>query len=217
MDNSKRDILLQSLNPQTEPGAQEKRQVSVEEAFELVGGFGKFQKYSAVMNMFANAGPAIMLYAFAFLEAAPKFMCQMNGTDGEWTYATIEDNLQDEYCSTTTNYNCQVDWSNPESLHNVVAQLDFYCVSGVYIGLIGALFLFGIVFGSLTVIRQGDTLGRKPVYFRGLLLAMFTTIVLIFSKNALLDYLMMFTAGIAVTMRYYIGYTYNVEMQPQSH
>jgi len=54
------------------------RKVTVEEAFELVGGFGKFQKFSAIMNMIANSGAAFMLYAFAFLEAEPKFMCQLN-------------------------------------------------------------------------------------------------------------------------------------------
>jgi hypothetical protein len=56
----------------------ERKKVTVEEAFELVGGFGKFQKFSAIMNALANAGASFMLYAFAFLEAEPKFMCQLN-------------------------------------------------------------------------------------------------------------------------------------------
>jgi MFS family permease len=43
------------------------------------------------------------------------------------------------------------------------------------------------------------------------------TIVVLFSTNAYLDYLCLFIVGISVTMRYYIGYTYNVEMQPHSH
>ena len=111
-----------------------------------------------------------MLYSFAFLEAEPKFMCQLNYPDETWTYSTVEDNLQAEYCSTTTNYHCQVDWSNPESLHNLVEQLNFNCVPKVWLGLIGATFLLGIVFGCLTVIQLGDKLGRKPVYFAGLLI-----------------------------------------------
>ena len=43
------------------------------------------------------------------------------------------------------------------------------------------------------------------------------TIALIFSTNAYLDYVCLFIVGISVCMRYYIGYTYNVEMQPKTH
>jgi MFS family permease len=52
----------------------------------------------------------------------------------------------------------------------MIEQLNFYCAPKVYLGLIGATFLLGIVFGCLTVTRLGDKYGRKPVYFVGLLL-----------------------------------------------
>jgi putative MFS transporter len=110
-----------------------------------------------------------------------------------------------------------VNWADPESLHNITEQLNFYCVPKIYLGLIGATFLLGIVFGCLTVTRLGDTYGRKPVYFMGLLLQLAMTIVVIFSTSAIVDYVALFIVGISVTMRYYIGYTYNVELQPKSH
>lgn len=43
------------------------------------------------------------------------------------------------------------------------------------------------------------------------------TVILILSKNAYLDYFCLFILGISVTMRYYVGYTYNVELQPKTH
>lgn len=43
------------------------------------------------------------------------------------------------------------------------------------------------------------------------------TVVVLWSKNAYIDYACLFFAGVSVTMRYYNGYTFNVEMQPKSH
>jgi hypothetical protein len=63
-----------SINHEETVGDQEQK-VTVEEAFQLVGGFGKFQKFSALMNMLANAGASFLLYAFAFLEKEPIFKC----------------------------------------------------------------------------------------------------------------------------------------------
>jgi hypothetical protein len=51
----------------------------------------------------------------------------------------------------------------------------------------------------------------------GLILHIIITVVLIFTKNVILDYFALFVLGYSVTMRLYIGYTYNVEMQPKSH
>lgn len=82
----------------------------------------------------------------------------------------------------------------------------------MYIGLVGATFLLGIVFGCLTVAKFGDYYGRKPVYFWGLILSFICTIIVLFSRNVLIDYISLFLAGVSVTMRYYNGYTYNVEM-----
>ena len=49
--------------------------VTVEEAFERVGGFGKFQMFSCVMNTLTNMGAVFFLLAFAFLEKEPNFKC----------------------------------------------------------------------------------------------------------------------------------------------
>ena len=107
MNRERRDI-SNSFAATAEPtdDSPQRKKVTVEEAFELVGGFGKFQKFSAIMNALANAGASFMLYAFAFLEAEPKFMCQLSYPSPVWTYSTAEDNLEDEYCSKTTNYHC---------------------------------------------------------------------------------------------------------------
>ena len=77
--------------------------------------------------------------------------------------------------------------------------------------------LFGIVLGCLTITRMGDVWGRKPIYFFGLLIHIIVTCVIVFAKNVIVGYIMLGAMGYSLTMRYYIGYTYNVEMQPKSH
>jgi MFS family permease len=85
------------------------------------------------------------------------------------------------------------------------------------IGLVGAFFLLGIVIGCSTLTRLGDVYGRKPIYILGLVMHLSVMIGILISRVAIIDYFLLFTFGMSVTARYYVGYTYNVEMQPKSH
>ena len=89
----------------------ESENVTIEEAFEKVGGFGKFQIYSTVMNTLTNMGAAFFLYAFAFLEKEPNFKCQLTPGSDEWTFGTEEAPLEEAYCA--GEYYCEIDWSDP--------------------------------------------------------------------------------------------------------
>lgn len=85
------------------------------------------------------------------------------------------------------------------------------------IGLVGAFFLLGIVVGCSTLARLGDIYGRKPIYMLGLCMHLSFMFGILISKNPLVDYFLLFTFGMSITARYYVGYTYNLEMQPKSH
>jgi hypothetical protein len=153
--------------------------VTLDEAFEKVGGCGKFQYFSMIMNAFGNGGASFFLFAFAFLEAEPVFKCKMSTKSDDWTTEIInpleeeedvlewitssETNpLEEEFCSGS--HECVVDMDAPDSLYNLMAQTNFYCAPKWEIGLIGFCFLIGIVIGCVTVTRMGDTKGRKPIY-----------------------------------------------------
>jgi len=79
------------------------------------------------------------------------------------------------------------------------------------VGVVGALFLLGIVIGCLFVTKMGDEYGRKPVYAAGLLMNVIFVTVTVFSHTVWLTYFCMFLLGISIAARYYVGYTYNVE------
>jgi MFS family permease len=85
------------------------------------------------------------------------------------------------------------------------------------IGLIGAAFLVGIVIGSLTLTRLGDVHGRHPIFMLGLVMHLGFMAGILVVTNYILCYVLVFIFGLSMTTRYYVGYTYNLEMQPKSH
>lgn len=109
---------------------------------------------------------------------------------------------------------CEIDWSDPQSLHNLIVQFDFMCEPKWKIGMMGFSFLLGIVIGCLTVARLGDIYGRKPIYKLGLYMHLLFAIGITFVsyKNDFLIYMLLIFFGISVTARYYVGYSFNIEM-----
>ena len=92
-----------------------------------------------------------------------------------------------------------------------------FCSPSMTIGLIGALFLIGIVVGCSTLTRLGDVYGRRPIYMLGILLHLICMICILQVTELKYAYFLFFVFGLSVTARYFVGYTYLVEIQPKSH
>lgn len=129
---------------------------------------------------------------------------------------TPEKPLEQEFCS--NEYICEVDWSDPQSFNNLISQFNFYCEAKWKIGMMGFMFLVGIVLGCATIARLGDIYGRKPIYIIGLYMHLaFSVLICLFSgdNSIILLYAMLIFFGMSLTARFYVGYTYNLEMQPK--
>lgn len=124
----------------------------------------------------------------------------------------VQETYIESFCK--PNSNCIIDKDNSESIVNFIDQLNFYCEPGWKIGALGASFLFGIVIGCSTLTRLGDVYGRKPIYMLGLFLHLLFMSGIFFVTNAYLCFGLLFVFGMSISSRYYVGYTYNVEMQP---
>jgi hypothetical protein len=61
-----------------------KRLVTVDQAFEICGGFGKFQKISAAVLILVMGLSQCFLYSFPFLELEPKYECMRNKVLEKW-------------------------------------------------------------------------------------------------------------------------------------
>ena len=110
-----------------------------------------------------------------------------------------------------------IDTQSELTLKNLIVQLNFICAPGWELGMVGSLFLVGIVVGCSFVTRLGDQYGRKPVYAAGLALNGTVIIVLLIQSNVIVAFICMFLLGVSITARYYVGYTYNLEYQRKKH
>jgi MFS family permease len=145
--------------------------------------------------------------AFAFLEVVPQIRCMINGV---WSESDQEANLA-EYCLDPENPVCEIDYQAKTTLRNLISQLNFICAPGWKLGLVGSIFLVGIVVGCSFVTKMGDKYGRRPVYGAGLFINGSIIIVLLLQYNVIVAYFCLFMLGVSITARYYVGYTYNLE------
>lgn len=59
--------------------------------------------------------------------------------------------------------------------------------------------------------------GRKPIYMLGICLHLGVTAGLLIVTDGIVCMLILMVFGLSIASRYYVGYTYNVEVQPKSH
>lgn len=67
----------------------------------------------------------------------------------------------------------------------------------------------------MTIARAGDIYGRKPVFLSCLPVTICAFLGILISKSYLFDYCCLFVLGTTVAGRYYVGYTYLIEMMPK--
>ena len=90
--------------------------------------------------------------------------------------------------------------------------MELFCAPDWIVGLIGSLFIVGIVVGCMTLTRMGDIVGRRPIYLIGLVLHIFALLAMLVNTEVWVGYILLFVSGLSITARYYVGYTYNLEM-----
>lgn len=64
----------------------------------------------------------------------------------------------------------------------------------------------------MTLTRLGDIVGRKPIYMLGVVMHISAMLGMLTTHNATIAFFLIFTFGMSVTARYYVGYSYNLEM-----
>jgi MFS family permease len=108
----------------------------------------------------------------------------------------------------------RINWDDPESLHGLIAQLDFYCEPNLMISLFGVAFLLGIVIGSVTLARLADVYGRKKIFMIGLLMEISCAIGFLLCRNWILADILLLFFGASLSAGRYVGYSYLIELMP---
>ena len=94
------------------------KRITIDQAFKKIGGFGRFQLASCIVNTVVNAATMLLFNSISFLETEPQFMCQLNPPSPVYTYTNHTDLLVDQYCS--GEYNCQINWDSRLSIDNIL-------------------------------------------------------------------------------------------------
>lgn len=82
-----------------------------------MGGFGKLQKISYFFNTLINAGAALFIYCFVFLEKDPVYQCADSAAD--WAAGVRLECDKEEFCTHPEDARAP-DWNNRESIHNLI-------------------------------------------------------------------------------------------------
>jgi hypothetical protein len=92
-DDQSQFFVEADAKPEPASSDEEEKVDIVDKCFMEMGGFGRLQKISYVMNTLAQGSAAFFLNCFVFLEKKPVYNCFQ---DGKWTVCQAE-----EYCETT--------------------------------------------------------------------------------------------------------------------
>lgn len=90
----------------------------------------------------------------------------------------------------------EVDYSSPFTLSNWIIELDLYCASKVYIGLIGVMFSVGTTIACLILSVIADKYGRVKIFRFGSLLLMPLILVVLYTRSLSAVYFFCFYLGI---------------------
>lgn len=104
------------------------------------------------------------------------------------------------------------------TLKNWAVDLDLYCEPGWRIGLIGSLYLLGVITGLLVFIRASDIYGRKTfLIFTSSLNTIAYSMIIMYNTNLKITYVLIFFMGLSSSVRNNIGYVYGIELMPAEY
>ena len=108
-----------------------------------------------------------------------------------------------------------MNYEDPDSIHNFIEWLDFYCEPDYKIGLFGSFFLIGICVGCVTIARAGDIYGRKRAFLISMTTQIVSCVLLLLIRSINFYYLLLFFLGWAFVGKQVSGYSMVLEMQPE--
>jgi len=161
------------------------------------------------------SAPSIVVYNYAYFLLYPQYLCQ--------SPAGLEHCTKEEMCDyqfqmgVTEDFQYQVDWSSPYSLHNWIIKLGLECSHQYVIGLFGTLEFTGQLLACFILPPLADYFGRRVFTFIGLGIQTGVFVGLVAFHNYQLFYLLIFVLGNAVIIRYLIVYAHLMEFVASQH
>lgn len=157
---------------------------------DAAGGFGKFQIICLIICFLSLNGANYYSFTLSYLELEPKFLW----LEGDvWKSCEKSSICHDGQLTPKSEW--KIDWSNSESIHNWMTQMDLYWESNFKIGLLGSTFFFGFALWGL-ILKIGEIWGRKWVLIIGAITNIILSFGLYFIDNLYAKYILLFLYGV---------------------
>ena len=129
---------------------------NLDEARELIGGFGLNGWCIFVLACLCEMKICGMLYVWPIYELQPKYVCQ-DSSNQNWYQC-----LPEAFCGNPS-IEYQVDYTDPASINSLYNRIHLECESKEDIALIGMSLFLGLVTGCIITPRIADLYNRKVV------------------------------------------------------
>jgi len=147
-------------------------------------------------------------FQLPYLEKFPKMNCTF--ANGQ-----VKQDCQPAVFCDAKDVTVEIDWTDPDSLHNWVEKLDLTCQPSWKIGMLGSAFFIGWICTILIIPRQSDTKGRKILWQVGMILQTPCFVVMFWTQSLDVMIGVIFLFGALNSCRLSIGYVYLSELMPK--
>ena len=192
----------------------EVRFLSVHEAIEEAGGFGKFQFLYVPLAGIGFISNGFFVYNLNYLTLLPELLCP-DGQGGMRSWIDESTHRRDNFWTSDGKLESfvQIDYGSYRTLTNWMSDMNMYWSSSLEVSLFGSIFFFGVLFWAIGL-RFANIYGRKPVLILGWIISLLLSIGLVFINNAIARYVMMFVYGVWF-FRNIQGYILSTELSPK--
>ena len=172
-----------------------------------------FHAYVIIFMTFSLTTNGYLLYALPILELFPEYICPPEIPNCNYRDRCLNKDL------------IQVNWESSKSLNNWVEIYNLECkayssiiiivgAEPFEIGMIGSSAFAGWMIASIIVPRYADLYGRKWPFYISLVVALFSHLAIVLSRNLETTILLCFIFGACNAGRYSICYSYMCELMP---
>lgn len=155
------------------------RAITVEEALNKAGGFGRFQCLYLVLLVMAMNSAGLVVYGISYYEKAPPYICQYNSPQdpapGDFIAQTdpADPNIWQYKCSqkqvcavdqSTDMVAMKYDTDDKEYIDNWIIQCNLNCLPSLYLGILGGIAFLGAALACFFLPQLADSFGRYPIF-----------------------------------------------------
>lgn len=186
----------------------------LDHAFEMVGGFGRFQWLATIALTIARNGGNYMYYGFAYLTMEQMYTCQAAADKPYMTCSAEEDICPSLATDQPLSY--RVDDSYLYYLNNWYVQMDLVCANKVQTNFMISAQYIAYGLAGIFLFAMPDRLGRKPTMVINYGMHLFAQYLILLDPSYTARLIGLIIYGLA-QLKQSVVYVWMAELVPSTH